>query len=268
VKGHRRLRRAGTVFLVGGVALFAYAAAVVFWRDPFTDLYTAYQQHELRASLARDDRAWVERLQVELRASPLEPPAASAPAARHTAQPSSARAGTLLGRLAKAPAVDVVDVAHRLATSFAREHRGHDGQALGRIVIPRFGLSEIFVEGTDYWRSLTKGPGRYAMTSYPGLGRTTAIAGHRTTWSAPFRHIDELRAGDPITLRMPYGTFVYRVQRHEIVDNGDWSIIRPVGYDELVLSACHPLYSAAQRYVVFARLASIELPGASTATRI
>jgi sortase A len=89
----------------------------------------------------------------------------------------------------------------------------------------------------------------------------TAIAGHRTTFSAPFRHIDELRSRDEVTLDMPYGRFVYRVLRHRIVDNGDWSIIRPVGFDELVLSACHPLYSAAQRYVIFARLARVELPG-------
>jgi sortase A len=123
------------------------------------------------------------------------------------------------------------------------------------------GLSEIFVEGTDYWHSLTKGPGHYSITSWPGLGKTTAIAGHRTTWSAPFRYINTLNVGDAITLKMPYGTFSYRVTRHRIVDNGDWSIIRNVGYDQLVLSACHPLYSASHRYVIFARLASVQVPG-------
>ena len=94
------------------------------------------------------------------------------------------------------------------------------------------------------------------------MGRTTGIAGHRTTFEAPFRHIDEIRVGDPITLELPYGSFTYRVLRHRIVDNGDWSIMRRVGFDELVLSACHPIYSAARRYVVFAHLASIALPGA------
>ena len=62
---------------------------------------------------------------------------------------------------------------------------------------------------------------------------------------------------------MPYGTFTYRVLRHKIVDNGDWSIMQKVGFDELVLSACHPLYSASQRYVLFARLANVKLAGAS-----
>jgi len=58
-------------------------------------------------------------------------------------------------------------------------------------------------------------------------------------------------------------TFTYRVLTHKIVDNGDWSIMKKVGFDELVLSACHPLYSASQRYVVFARLANVKLAGAS-----
>ena len=56
--------------------------------------------------------------------------------------------------------------------------------------------------------------------------------------------------------------------RHRIVDNGDWSIMKKVGFDELVLSACHPLYSASHRYVVFASLESVKLPGTSTTVRI
>ena len=86
---------------------------------------------------------------------------------------------------------------------------------------------------------------------------------YRTTFGAPFRHIDRLRPGDPITVELPYGTFTYVVTGHRIVDKDDWSILRERGYDSLVLSACHPLYSAAQRWVVFARLASAELPSGS-----
>jgi sortase A len=134
--------------------------------------------------------------------------------------------------------------------------------------ISRIGLSTIVVENTDYWGSLSKGPGRYEEGSFPGLGQTTGVAGHRTTWAAPFRHIDSIRDGDPIVLEMPYGTFTYRVMRHRIVDNGDWSIMRKTGFDELVLSACHPLYSASHRYVVFARLESVKPPGAKVAVRV
>jgi sortase A len=128
------------------------------------------------------------------------------------------------------------------------------GHALGRISIPRIGLRAIFVEGTRP-SDLRKGPGHYEMTALPGSGKTIAIAGHRTTFGAPFRHIDELERGDTITLTLRYGRYRYRVFAHAIVDKADWSIIRQRREETLVLSACHPLYSAAQRWVVFARLA-------------
>jgi sortase A len=127
------------------------------------------------------------------------------------------------------------------------------GEPLGRILIPRIGLTAIFVEGTRA-DDLRKGPGHYEMTALPGGGKTVAIAGHRTTYGAYFRHIDDLRRGDVITLRMRYGEYRYVVFAYRIVDNRDWSIIRARRFETLVLSACHPLYSAAQRWVVFARL--------------
>jgi sortase A len=127
------------------------------------------------------------------------------------------------------------------------------GHALGRISIARIGLHAIFVEGT-HASDLRKGPGHYEMTTLPGSGKTIAIAGHRTTFGAPFRHIDQLDRGDTITLTLPYGEYRYRVFAHAIVDKADWSIIRPRRNETLALSACHPLYSAAQRWVVFARL--------------
>jgi sortase A len=232
VKRLRRTgRRLGTTMIVSGLVVLVYAACVVFWRDPVTDVYTAYQQHELASSLNHESRFWTQQAEASFAAHPQ----------------TNARAEMAAVR--------------SLAQAFARAHRGHNGQALGRIMIGRFGLNEVFVEGTDYWDSLTRGPGRYTQTSYPGLGHTIAIAGHRTTWSAPFRHIDSLRVGDPITLKMPYATFTYRVTKHEIVPNNDWSIIKDVGYEQLVLSACHPLYSASHRYVIFAKLSQMTPAG-------
>jgi sortase A len=134
------------------------------------------------------------------------------------------------------------------------------GQPLGRIEIQKLGLDAVFVHGTRWGADLSRGPGHYDTTSLPGLGKVTAIAGHRTTFGAPFRHIDRLEAGDLITLEMPYGTFVYRVFMHEIVDDEDWSIVRPRGFDTLVLSACHPLFSASQRWIVYARLVGVKTP--------
>src|SRR2546421_1783231 len=134
------------------------------------------------------------------------------------------------------------------------ERRSHEGDPLGRIVIPKIGAKFVFVEGTKS-SDLEKGPGHYTDTAFPGSRGTVGIAGHRTTYLAPFRNIDDLKRGDRIQLRMPYGTFAYTVAGTKIVSPGDVSVLRHRSGDWLVLTACHPLYSAAQRIVVSARLA-------------
>ena len=58
---------------------------------------------------------------------------------------------------------------------------------------------------------------------------------------------------------MPYGAFTYVMQRHRVVEPSDVGILRPVGFNQLVLTACHPPYSAAHRYAVFAKLSRIDL---------
>jgi sortase A len=247
------VRRLGTTLAVSGVLLVVYAAMVVFWRDPVTSIYTAYEQHEMSSQPGATFTAWQNDARKQLGVTPGATPVGTHGGATVTPAASSAT---------------VLRAARRLAVKFAADERGRTGRPLGRIRISRIGLSTIVVENTDYWGSLSKGPGRYEEGSFPGLGQTTGIAGHRTTWAAPFRHIDSIRDGDPIVLQMPYGTFTYRVMRHKIVDNGDWSIMNKVGFDELVLSACHPLYSASHRYVVFARLESVKLPGSSSTVRI
>ena len=126
------------------------------------------------------------------------------------------------------------------------------GDAIGQIELPTIDKSAYVVEGvgTD---DLRKGPGHYPDTPLPGEHGTVAIAGHRTTHGAPFRNVDKLKRGDRIVLQMPYGGFVYRVERTQIVDPTALWVTKRVKYDRLVLSACHPLYSAAQRIIVFAR---------------
>ena len=138
----------------------------------------------------------------------------------------------------------------------------------------------MLVEGTDT-ASLRKGPGHYTLadaealadagngSAFPGQGETIGIAGHRTTYLAPFRRIDEVKPGDEITLEMPYGTFAYRVTGHEIVDPDAVEIVENRGRERLVLTACHPLYSAAQRYVQYAELEDVtlaEAPGRASAS--
>lgn len=132
------------------------------------------------------------------------------------------------------------------------ERRPLRGDSIGRIALPAIDRSYFMVEGTDT-DTLRNGPGHYPKTPLPGEPGTVGVAGHRTTYGAPFRHIDRLDPGDRIVLEMPYATFTYRVQRTRIVPATEVSVTDPVGYRRLVLSACHPLYSAAQRIVVFAR---------------
>ncbi len=88
----------------------------------------------------------------------------------------------------------------------------------------------------------------------PGQRGTVAIAGHRTTYGAPFRKVDKLERGDRVILDMTYGRFTYKVEKTRIVKPEQTEVERRVGHDRLILTACHPLYSAAQRIVVFARL--------------
>lgn len=133
------------------------------------------------------------------------------------------------------------------------ERRTGEGDALGKIEIPAIDASFTFVEGTDTG-SLRKGPGHYPTTSLPGDRGTVALAGHRTTYLAPFRDIDDLNEGDSIRLQMPYGRFEYSVKGTRIVDPSDVSVLSPRKRARIVLTACHPLYSADERIVVFGRL--------------
>ena len=132
------------------------------------------------------------------------------------------------------------------------ERKPLPGDSIGKLEFPTLDKEYFVVEGTATG-DLRKGPGHYDDTPLPGERGTVAIAGHRTTYGAPFRNIDKLDRGDAITIEMPYGRFTYRVEKSEIVEPTDLSVKDPVGYDRLILSACHPLYSAAQRVIVFAR---------------
>ena len=110
---------------------------------------------------------------------------------------------------------------------------------------------------------LRRGPGFIDGTPLPGRPGSAAIAGHRTTYGAPFRRLDDLRRGDVVSVALPYATFVYAVADTRIVGPRDVSVLARAGDDRLVLSACHPLFSAARRIVVVARLVSVGQPARS-----
>jgi sortase A len=140
-----------------------------------------------------------------------------------------------------------------------KEGKPLPGDAIGKITLPAIGKSYLVVQGTDT-DDLRKGPGHYDDTPMPGKPGTVGIAGHRTTHGAPFRNIDKLKPGDEIIVDTPSGRFTYDVEKQKIVLPTDLSVKDKVGYDRLILSACHPLYSAAQRIIVFARFKRREPP--------
>lgn len=145
-------------------------------------------------------------------------------------------------------APDFAADARRLA---ARVEPGH---AVGRIELPTLGAGFDVVQGTTT-ADLEAGPGHYRTTVLPGQDGTVGLAGHRTTYLAPFRRLDRLDRGARVVLQMPYGRFTYRVTRHALVDPSQSGVLRaPASGERLVLTTCDPVFSDARRLVVFARL--------------
>ena len=213
----RFLKPVSSVLVVVGALLLIDAVVTLVWQEPVSALYSRLEQGRLEDRLAKLEGT--------------EPTA--------TDRRVLSRLGSLDRRLAYASRV--------------LNRRTDDGQPLGRIRMPSIGVSSVVVAGTDT-SSLRRGPGHYPGTPLPGARGTVAIAGHRTTYGAPFRRLDKLSPGDRVEVAMPYGRFVYRVEQRRIVPPTAVWVTNRVGYDRLVLSACHPLYSAAKRIVVFARL--------------
>jgi sortase A len=138
-----------------------------------------------------------------------------------------------------------------------QRRRDHRGDPVGRLKMPAIDRSYVVVEGTDLG-DLRKGPGHYPKTPLPGEGGTVGVAGHRTTYGAPFRTVNKLKRGDELEMDMPYGRFFYRVDKTQIVKPNALWIVDKRKREMLVLSACHPLYSAARRIVVFSTLVRSE----------
>lgn len=147
-----------------------------------------------------------------------------------------------------------------------------EGDPVGQIKIAKIGLDAIVVEGVSD-DDLKTGPGHYPSTPLPGQKGNAGIAGHRTTYGAPFSSIDELDPGDEITITTIQGTFTYTVMRqddgsgHIIVSPDQTDVLNEVpGKNTLTLTACHPKYSASQRIIVFAELKGEPKPAAPTTT--
>lgn len=232
----RPARLFGTVLVVGGLGCLAWAFVVWRWEDPFTGLYTEYRQAKLERRYEALARAYGNG---------------------HGEAPSvAARAAELRG--------------------LARR-----GDPIARIRVPAIGLNMLVVNGTDS-ASLKAGPGRYAGSAQdlgdyvgeappafmPGEGELVYLAGHRTTYAAPFARINEIEKGDRIDLELPYASVEYIVTGWRIVVPSEISVLRSRGYEQIALQACHPRFRASQRYIVYGkavRVAAAPATGAHAA---
>jgi len=176
----RATRTLAVALIALGALALADVAVTLVWQEPISAVYATLRQDKLSGALRKVERA-------------LPTPAERRALAGLTSEP--ARIGFLASAL---------------------QRRARDGSPVGRIRIPRIGLSFVVVNGTST-SALESGPGIYPATVFPGLGGTTAIAGHRTTYLAPFRHIDALRRGNRIVLVMPYARFTYVVTSSAVV---------------------------------------------------
>jgi sortase A len=217
------LRALSTVLIVSGAMLVADAGLTLVWQEPISAVYAKLQQRRLAGQL--NDLENLTDLQLR--------------------------------------ALQRLRTENRRIAFLARllRRQSEPGDAIGRIKIKRMGINFVVVEGTNP-DDLRKGPGHYADTPFPGIRGTVAIAGHRTTYLAPFRKLNEMARGDLITLEMPYARFTYRTELRRIVDPSAYAYVTArKRYDRLALTACHPLYSARQRIVVFARLVDVQARG-------
>jgi sortase A len=228
----RLLRITGTTLVVLGLGVALWAFVVWQWQDPFTSLYTRWQQHKLQGVYAKVVRTY----------HPLPVPAP------HAKKVSVAAERRIL-----------------LTEAMRYRVKAKEGDPIGRIVVPRLGLHMLLINGTNH-DSLVKGPGRDERTYMPGQGELVYIAGHRTTYLAPFAHIDSMRVGDRVTLKMPYATVVYAVTGHVIVDAHDLSVLKSHDREVLALQACHPRFFATQRYIVWAKPVKVTFPNGRSFT--
>lgn len=210
------MRALALVLILSGALALIDATVTLFWQEPVSALIATLRQDHLQKVLHQEERALPTPVEQRTLASLSD---------------ERRRISYLAGEL---------------------ERHAGDGSPVGRIVIPRIGASFVLIKGTNT-EDLKSGPG--VDTNLPGVGQTTLIAGHRTTYLAPFRHIDALAPGNHILLKMPYAHFTYTVVAQRVVSPQDVrAATADVGYTRVVLSACTPVFSAEKRLLVFAKL--------------
>lgn len=221
-RGRSRLtRRLADVLLIAGGLVLAFP----FWSAGYAQI----QQGRLDSAYEQQSGSFTQRV------------TASPPAARAISEPRAI---------------------HRLAVLYGRGL--HAGDPVGKLKVPLIGVDCLVQQGVsgraaldpDGDRALLRnGPVHYGITPLPGAGEPFAVAGHRTTYGAPFNKLDELHRGDRIYVETPYARFVYAVSKVTVVEPDDVGVLADRGY-ALLLTTCTPLYSASHRLIVWAKLVS------------
>ena len=138
--------------------------------------------------------------------------------------------------------------------------------ALALIEIPSINISKIIVEGITP-KDLRRGPGHFPKTPLPGELGNSAIAGHRTSYDAPFGNLNTIALDDPIIVTTPKGKFEYIVKKVSIIAPDETSVLTNTPrVATLTLITCHPRFSTSQRLVVRAELSSTSPPAVATST--
>lgn len=132
-----------------------------------------------------------------------------------------------------------------------------DGEKLGTFAIPQIGVKDRIIQGTTD-EDIAKGGAHIESTALPGMGSNFVVAGDRVLYSAPLLRAEQLQAGDEILVEMPYANFLYRVEELTTIDPEDTGIIKPKGYDTIMLSTCDPLWQISTRIIVSAKLVEAE----------
>ena len=222
----RVLRHLGTLLIVAGAASLVWAFTVWQWQDPVTAVSHRFEQRGLERAFER--------------------------------QIAAGGLGTDTAAVARSPGDTDADTLSRTAAAWRKTLRR--GDAVAKLRLPTLGVSEIVVDGTDP-ETLKRGPGRYRGSAVPGEGELVYVAGHRTTYGAPFSRIDRLRKGDPVVLELPYATFEYRITGHRIVEETETSVLRSKGFEQLALQACHPRFFASHRWIAYAEPVAVTPSG-------
>jgi sortase A len=128
-----------------------------------------------------------------------------------------------------------------------------EGEAVAVLKMPKIDIEKVVVEGVGV-SELKEGPGHYPGTPLPGQPGNAAIAGHRTTYGAPFNQMDKMEKGDPVIVSTKQGTFEYTVRELKVVSPRQVEVLDETPDNRLTITTCHPRYSLSQRLVLVADL--------------